>query len=778
MHATRHPHPHVDPRQPRNHATVSTNPPVFAWKAQLPQGPFRLEVARDAAFTQPVLTVDGLRDPIFLPTEALAAGEYVWRWRGAEVTGEDFAFTVPEEAVILPVPPASEWLERIGTQHPRLYISTERQAQIQGALRRQFASSWKKVQAEADRLLEDDREIAEPPYLPDRSLDYDAYIKAFGKAMWESRAFVANSQTLALAYVLSGDRRYARAACERMTSICRWDPEGSTHLAHNDEPHMSVIWHGPTTCDWIFDEFTDAERAIVLAQYRRRGQITFEHMHDRGCYGVTRFDSHAGREIVFLAMVALAFHEEIPEAETWLEWLRPVLCGIWPVWAGDDGAWAEGLSYGLAYVEIMTMFAVTLKHGTGIDLFRRPFWRGHARWRQACFPPYAEWIGFGDHSERWASGWRANADLVERIGAETGTDEFVDYVRWMRAEAATCPDREDAGFVPLNPLPILFPSTQTATSAPASPSVLQVFPAAGWGAFRSQPDNPVRDVALILRSSPFGSISHSHANQNDFVLHADSVVLAMPSGYYDGYASPHHANWVWHTKSHNCLTLSDAGQIMRSPDSAGALDAVFEDDHLAYVRGIADAAYGDRASRCRRHFLYLKAHRCFVLVDEFEAKPGIPSTPQWNLHSWAPFTVDPEARTFSCHRQHARLDGFVMFHRVGFFSLTEGWDPPPRDCPRASQWHQQYHVRFSPSGLPNRLCLGVILRPSSEALPACPVHTKLVDGVEVAELGADRIYLSGYHGLTCQGVKSDGLAVLQLGGRRYDLLPDGVRQQG
>ena len=84
-----------------------------------------------------------------------------------------------------------------------------------------------------------------------------------------------------------------------------------------------------------------------MAQFRRRGQITFDHMHNRGSYGVTRFDSHAGREIVFLAHIALVFHEHIPEAQTWLEWLRPVLCGIWPIWAGDDGAWAEGPSYGL-----------------------------------------------------------------------------------------------------------------------------------------------------------------------------------------------------------------------------------------------------------------------------------------------------------------------------------------------------------------------------------------------------------------------------------------------
>ena len=53
---------------------------------------------------------------------------------------------------------------------------------------------------------------------------------------------------------------------------------------------------------------------------------------------------------IFLALIGLVFHEHIAAARQWLAWLRPVLCGIWPIWAGDDGAWAEGPSYGLAYV--------------------------------------------------------------------------------------------------------------------------------------------------------------------------------------------------------------------------------------------------------------------------------------------------------------------------------------------------------------------------------------------------------------------------------------------
>ena len=133
--------------------------------------------------------------------------------------------------------------------------------------------------------------------------------------MWEHRRFVKGAETLALAYLASGTVRYGRAAAQRMASISRWDPEGSSYIEHNDEAHMSSDLARTDSLRLGLGPFTDEERERVIAQFRRRGEITFEHMHDRGSYGVSRFDSHAGREIVFLAQVAFRFYEHIPEAQ-------------------------------------------------------------------------------------------------------------------------------------------------------------------------------------------------------------------------------------------------------------------------------------------------------------------------------------------------------------------------------------------------------------------------------------------------------------------------------
>ncbi len=700
----RHPHRHIDPRCPREGACEETNPPLFAWKPEATDGPFVLEVSRIPSFADTALRVEGLGDPIYLPEVTLDAGAWFWRWGDGTDWAETFRFEIAADAVAIEIPFASEWIAALPTGHPRLYMREEGIAAFRERCAGDLKPRFDILLASAREVLSQSHTIDEPPFLPDRFADFAAFWKIHYPTMWGTRRFVKGAEAMALAYMVTGDEALGRAACQRMLSVCEWDPEGSSYLGHNDEAHMAVIWHGPHACDWVWGLFTEDERGRVIEQYRRRGQITFEHMHDQGLYGITRFDSHAGREIVFLANLAMVFHDHIPAAATWLEWLRPVLCGAWPSWADNDGGWAQGLSYANPYVTIMTMFASALKRATGIDLYEKPFWKGHARWRYLMLPPYAEWMGFGDHSEKWRSAWETNADLVEVIARETGAPEFMGYVEALRREAlslTTPSERQMAGVL-----------SQLFTSAPlpaggrqvdTQGKALHVFSDVGWAAIRTAPEEPDKDIAFIFRSSPYGSISHSHANNNDFILHVGGRVMAMPAGYYAGYASSHHGHYVWHTKSHNCVTLSGAPQLMRSPESSGAIVNAYEDDAIAYMCGVADASYADRAQRCRRHVVYAKQVGSFFLVDEFAAKEDVLSSLQWNLHSWEPFEVDEQERTFRWGRGESAVTGVVMCHPEGFFSLSEGWDPPPMKAKWNDEWRNQFHLQFTPTLLQNQV---------------------------------------------------------------------------
>lgn len=720
--------------------------------------------------------IENYGEPVYLPFEAFKPGTYYWTWSTSSHRAEVFWFEVPESAVVVEVPPAAEWVRRMPADHPRLFTRSEHLPGLREARNTHKAVLWQQLKTDADAILAERHETEEPPTLPDRNADYQAWFKIWYGIMWGTRGFVKGAATLSLAYLASGEKSYAVAACQRMASVAKWDPEGGSYLGHNDEAHMSVIWHGPSACDWAWDQFTDDERALVIAQYRDRGRITFDHMRNRGYYGVTRFDSHAGREIVFLANVAFVFHDHIPEALEWLDWLRPVLCGVWPIWAEDDGAWAEGLSYGTAYVEIMTMFASALKHGAGIDLYRRPFWQNHTEWRRLCLPPYAEWMGFGDHSERWGYTWLNNANLIELIDRETGACAMGDHVAAFRKEAEhlfTPPERQSPGvsaqlYLTSGPETPAKSDTKTATA-------LRVFPEVGWAVIRTNLHKADQDIAFIFRSSPYGAVSHSHANNNDFILHVAGKVMAMPSGYYAGYGSDHHAHWVWHTKSHNCITLSDAPQIMRSHDSRGMVDHGFEDGKLIYFRGLADASYQDRAERCRRHICFLRAHNSFLLVDEFVARPDISSSLQWNIHSWNPFTVDHAGKHFAMERDGSTVSAHILHHQNGYFTMSDGWDPPPTSVKANEEWRQQYHLRYTPSGLEPQRNLGVLLCPGHDNLSPAQVTTERTETAEIAHIGADTVLVGHESRISHGGIDVDAPIMLNLGDIQYVITDTGVQ---
>ncbi len=782
---------------------MGTNPPVFAWKP--PSGEvkvrisgthppvyanvlvearngYRLEISSDPDFSDLVADLSGLADPVYLPEEALAVGHYWWRWSSGEAVSEIFSFEVPEEAVTLEVPAADVWLEAFSRPHPRMQVSADDLPGMRVRIGSEHTEGRAALLAEADSILEEVHEIAEPERLPDREVDYKAFWAIWFPTMWGTRRFVKGAEVLAFARLVTGDDTYGRAACRRLDSVARWDPEGSTYLGHNDEAHMSVIWNGPIACDWVWDLFTDDERARVIEQYRRRGEITFHHMHDQGCYGVNRFDSHAGREIVFLAQMALVFHEEMPEAREWLRWLRPVLGGIWPVWAGDDGAWSEGVSYANPYVTIMSRFASILKHGAGIDLYRRSFWKNYCKWKRWVQPPYAEWIGFGDHSERWKDGWKANADLVDLIARETDSPEFLPYVAAFRDEISRMEDGPVERRLPTtNPTLLLAPALRAESISATAPMgaeesrVSAVFPYAGWAAVRTGLNKGRDDLAFIFRSSRFGSFSHSHSNNNDFIVHVGGRVMAMPSGYYSGYGSKHHTHWVWHTKANNCLTLSDAPQLMRSHESQGYVINPFEDDRIAYFCGNADASYRLQASHCRRHVVYLKDSGCLFLVDVFVAQPGVTSSVQWNIHSWSPFELDPDEKGFGLTRGDSRLRGQFLFSHESFVSLGEGWDPPMTPGKNAALWHNQYHLRFTPAVLADRRNIGVLLCPGTPGHPVPEVKRERCGTTEVARLKGATLRVNQAETMEIGGRATEAVAAVEVGGRRYEIGSDGVR---
>ncbi|MFP4385392.1 MAG: DUF4962 domain-containing protein, partial [Spirochaetia bacterium] len=600
-------HPHIDPTFPDG-IEADTNPPVFVWKPESKKGPYTFLLKTEDG--KELIRREDLHFPLYLPDKRIPPGRYFWRWKSGE-SSRNGSFRISSTAPVVEVPEAEKLLAMFPSDHPEIFTDTDKASGLMKQYSENPSTRQKECVAYAENVLKKDgrntgfsglrlpeHRMKEPPFLPDRNLDYSAFFNTWYRIMWDTRLFCYEAETAAAAFLLSRRSEFARAACRRMASICSWDPYGSSSVFHNDEAHMPIIWHGPTCCDWIWHEFTPEESDIVIEGMTNRGRETFRLLTEEAVYGIDDFSSHSGREIIFLAMLSILLKNETPEAADWFTWLRPILCGVWPAWGEPDGSWAEGHSYARPYVSIMTLFTTALKEGTGIDLYRRPFWKNHLKWQMEGFPPNADWTGFGDTGPVWKNTLTAAAHLVEVMARQTGytagVSRYLKEIETARRYAVETPDERKGipsaagiqlNFLSQEPIPDIQEKKE---------SMLSLYPGAGSGFLKA------RKIDFFFRSSPYGSISHSHADNNDFALCVNGKTVLSPSGFYCGYGSPHHAHWVWHTKSHNCVTLSDDGQVMRDPLSRGAVAAGYEDETLAYFTGIADESYRLRAEECRR----------------------------------------------------------------------------------------------------------------------------------------------------------------------------------
>jgi len=211
----------------------------------------------------------------------------------------------------------------------------------------------------------------------------------------------------------------------------------------------------------------------------------------------------------------------------------------------------------------------------------------------------------------------------------------------------------------------------------------RVFPDIGLATMHSDLADPATNVYLLMRSSPYGSVSHSHASQNAFAIGAFGEALAISSGYYQLYGSPHHAQWTWETRAHNSILVNGEGQVKRSAQSKGQIVRFDTQDEYCYTVGDATEAYGGRLDKFYRRVLFIRPDT-FVICDEVEALE--PSTYQWLLHARNEMTLNEAAQTVLISSGDARLLTQLLQPADLSFSQMKGFPvAPEREAP--DQFH-------------------------------------------------------------------------------------------
>ena len=512
------------------------------------------------------------------------------------------------------------------------------------------------------------------------------------------------------AYLLTADERFGQEARRRLMHIMTWDPDGSTSLKNNDEPGMQMPRDAARTYDYIYPLLAPAERRKVCEVLA----VRLRQIHDtlrRRPFESNPFESHAlGSYVNNLTEGLLAMAGDLPVTPM----LEYALIQFWspyyPPFGGEDGGWSEGPSYWSWSAGRMARTFALIEMNTGARISQRPWLRNTPYFKMYVNPPYSRMAPFGDSQDN-----TVGFDTMYALGAMLRDP----YALWYASFRKYRPQGMDA---------FLYEQGGLEPRAPEDLPQARAFFDAGVVAMHSALADASRNVQVLLRSSPFGSTSHSYADQNSFVLQAFGEPLAISSGYYDYYGSPHHTQWTWQTKAHNSILVNGEGQQTRNISAKGRIARFATNDYAHYALGDARAAYAGRLDRFDRHVMFLRPRgseqAIAVIYDELEAPKE--STWQWLLHTAEKMDVDTAAGRVEIHRGQARAQvrflspAALHFDQTGAFPVNPAAEFLPK-------WQPRWHLTASTDRPSRRQEFITILLPYREG-EAPAVETRLLEG--------------------------------------------------
>jgi hypothetical protein len=659
--------------RPIEGAHVEVNPPPFVWLPEPLAASYVVEFSQDPEFApDATYRVENIELPLYTSSRVLEPGTWYWRYWAA-TTADDLigpsqsrSFVIEEGLVELPLPPTEEWMARIPTTHPRLFVRPD-------ALEQQLSHINKAVveipfaQTRVDMILG----LKLPPHPPTAYPGGTLDIEVWRANMTATEPAMITMQELAFLYMVTGKEEYGKAGKQLLLHFASWNPSGaSAYRQGNPEIAMRLLYYIPRAYTWLYDTMTEAERDIVRYSAQVRGREAYSMIKGLP-FETNPYSSHPGRMLGFLGQLSIAFLDEIPEARGWLEYVTQLAFAVYPAWGGESGGYSEGLGYWSAYMSWVFDFFDALKIAADLDLYQKPFFRN-----TGYFALYAGYPGVGTpfsdgQNSLVGSGQGAVMSHLARVH-QNG------YFRWYT-------DRVGGG-ERSTVFSLLFKYTNPPAVAPTDLPDARWFSDVGWVSMHRDLAALGDNMVFTFKSSPMGTASHSHSDQNAFVLYAYGDGVAISTGLYPWSRSPHHDQWTNQTLSKNSILIDGRGQSTFDFDAKGAVLGLFHSSSYDYTAGEAVVSYKNpNLTRYSRHVFYIRPD-LFLLVDDVRAKN--PVKIDWLYHSSFEIKWDAATQTAHTAGNKAEMD-LLLLTPTGFnTSITNKYTPPPE----AASWNDTWHM--------------------------------------------------------------------------------------
>lgn len=668
---------------PANGDVLTENPPRFSWLPVIEDDARYVVRVRDANDAEREWIYQNLPLNFFTPPEALPAGQYVWDYAvwdseaGAVATNwsSERSFEIPADVPEVPLASRDTRYSASDMGHPRLWLGPKAVKKFAADVQNDPTHcGWdaffeKSVKPWLERDI-----TPEPAPYPNNTRVAHIWRQTY----IDCQELIYAIRHLAIAGRVLDDEKMLARAKEWLLSVAEWDPAGTTSRSYTDEWAFRVAVALAWGYDWLHDRLDDEERAKVRAALLVRIREVAHHVIRHANIHLFPYDSHAVRSVsAVLVPCCIALLGEEEEAGEWLDYSIEFLFTVYSPWGDSDGGWAEGPHYWMTGMAYLTEAANLLKNFTGLDLYQRPFFQKTGDFPLYTKAPDTRRATFGDDSTMGDLVCLKVGYNLRQFAGVTGNPAYQWYFEEVkRNDPGTEMAFYNYGWWDLNFDELMYRHDYPLLEAapPADEDRLRWFKGIGWAAIQTHMDDPKRHVHFVMKSSPFGSISHSHGDQNAFCLAAYGEDLAIQSGHYVAFNSTMHQAWRRQTRSKNAILINGKGQYAdrdkaKAMASAGRIITAEDRGDHVYIKGDATAAYrinSPEVSLVERE-VYFVNEEFFVIVDSVDADE--PVELQWLLHANNPFEIGKGA--FRNSGETAGFYGQVVWSEAGDARISQ-----------------------------------------------------------------------------------------------------------
>ncbi len=658
---------------PSNGESPKFNSPSFQWPAKKNVS-YSIRISTSKKFDQALIEKTNITFAIFNPHQQLTQGKWYWQYKiNQENWNPIDTFEINTSTRIFPTVSIAKIINNISAAHPRVLIS---KSEINDF--RITASKTKEASAiinEANKILttpipkEGD---ALPKYQGKDKFENEKIASLASK--WSGRKIQENLNIFSQAFILTGDVKYFKAAKLWMLEVATWDPMGPSHT--NNFADGGIMSSMAIGLDSFWDLLTESERNQIKKNISTRADQFYKLWLNQ--VEARSSSMHVWQHIMHnLLETALALKGEHPTAENWIEYIYEIWIAQSPKMAEEDGAWINGSAYfgmnALSLIDIPTIF----KKLSGVDFMTAPWFQNNPKWLIYSFPPNSTSDGFGNDGERYKFPWINYAGYTDALARLTNNPSATWYANAV-SKSVGKEIADDAEFrwfrirdgikktTALNPLPF----KQDA-----------FFPEVGVGYMHTNVQDTKNDLMLSLRSSPFGPMSHTHADHNTFNIAYGGKRMFYNTGYRPAMGDPHFLGWYKHTQGHNGILIDGHGQPF-SDGAFGWIPRSIQGEQISYAVGDASNAYSgivdgkeiDHGLKLfRRHYLMLRPS-IIIIYDELEADHAAEWS--WLLHNYNGFTIDAKTQTVFAENESAKAQVTLISSSDIQLNVTDQFSVP------------------------------------------------------------------------------------------------------